>query len=147
MIHFKPRSKRVFILGTVKPAHLFYYIIPAMASTRGKLLFNCFRAHVHASTRCLLSKEAPFQQPLCNDGPGWPSGWATPTRSCSGCLHYFVYPMIRPPDSEQVSCTSYICYHCYERGNLKFNNSSFKFQVLPVTRSMLHHPRPGQFLQ
>ena len=31
-----------------------------MASTRGKLLFNCFRAHVHASTRCLLSKEAPF---------------------------------------------------------------------------------------
>lgn len=85
-----------FILGTVKPAHLTNYIIPAMASTRGKLLFNCFRAHVHASTRCLLSKEAPFQQPLCNDGPGWPSGWATPTRSRSGCLHYSVYPMIRP---------------------------------------------------
>ncbi len=70
MIHFKPQSKRVFIL--VKPAHLINFIIPAMASTRGKPLFNCFRAHVHASTRCLLSKEAPFQQPLRN---GWP--WAT----------------------------------------------------------------------
>ena len=59
-----------------KPAHVFNYIIPAMASTRGCLLFNCFRAHVHASTRCLQSKEVPFrvQQPLRNV-PVWP--WAT----------------------------------------------------------------------
>jgi hypothetical protein len=69
MIHFKPRSKRVFMLGTVKPAHLINYIISAMASTRSKPLFNYFRAHVHASMRCLLSKEAPFQQPLRNGRP------------------------------------------------------------------------------
>ena len=76
---FKHRRKRIFILGTVltfKPAHVFNYIIPAMASTRGCLLFNCFRAHVHASTRWLQSKEVPFrvQQPLRNV-PVWP--WAT----------------------------------------------------------------------
>ena len=45
-----------------------------MASTRGKSLFNCFRAHVHASTRCLQSKVAPFQQPFMEanvkGGPG-----------------------------------------------------------------------------
>ncbi len=39
-----------------------------MESTRGKPLFNCLRAHVHVSTRCLRSNKAPFQQQLLNDG-------------------------------------------------------------------------------
>jgi hypothetical protein len=45
-----------------------------MTSTRSKPLFNCFRAHVHASTRCRQSKEARFQQPFMEanvkGGPG-----------------------------------------------------------------------------
>ena len=58
----KPTS---FYFGQfMKPAHVINYIIPAMASTRGRPLFNCFRAQVHACTRCLQSKVAPFQQPF-----------------------------------------------------------------------------------
>jgi hypothetical protein len=96
MIHFKPRSKRVFILGTVKPAHLINYIIPAKALTRGKPLFTCFRAHVPASTRCLLSKEAHFQQPFRNG----PQSSANPSHIMSDyffssilyilCHYYFI---------------------------------------------------------
>ena len=77
----KPTS---FYFGQfMKPAHVINYIIPAMAPTRGRPLFNCFRAQVHACTRCLQSKVAPFQQPFMeanvkgghgpltgSDGPG-----------------------------------------------------------------------------
>jgi hypothetical protein len=58
----------------MKPAHVINYIIPAMASTRGRPLFNCYSAQVHACTRCLQSKVAPCQQPFIEanvkGGPG-----------------------------------------------------------------------------
>ena len=78
MIHFKPRSKRVIIFGTVKPAHVMKYIINATVLTQGKPLFKCFRAHVHASTRCL---RPPCSNGYVMGGPGpladssWHSGW------------------------------------------------------------------------
>ena len=100
MIHFKPRSKRVFILGTGKPAHLINYIIPAMESTRSKLLVNCFRAHVHASTRCLLSicqRKPPSSSRYVMGGLGPLADSDRPWRN-TACNHphYSVYPMIRP---------------------------------------------------
>ncbi len=137
-------TNEFFILGTVKPAHLINYIIPAMASTRGKPLFNCFRAHVHASTRCLLSKKALFQQPLRKDGPGWPSGWATPTRSRSGCLHYSVYSMIMPHQTLSKYLAHHISATTVTKGatwNSIIPVSSFKFSICGTTRDQ------GLFLQ
>ena len=74
--HKKPTS---FYFGQfMKPAHVINYIIPAMAPTRGRPLFNCFRAQVHACTRCLQSKVVPFQQAFMEANvKGGPGAWAT----------------------------------------------------------------------
>ncbi len=140
MIHFKQLSKRVFILGTVKQAHLINYIIPAMVSTRSKPLFNCFRAHVHASTRCLLSKKAPFQQQLRN---GWP--WTTPSHWLS--LQSSTLFCVSNDQAHQTR-SKYLAPHIsaatvteVATWNSIIQVSSFKFWVC------WHHPRPGPFLQ
>ncbi len=129
-------------MGTVKLAHLINYIIPPMVSTRGKphlivLGLTCTQARDVCSQR-----RSPSSSRYIMMGPGGPGPLRLGVaQAACNHPHYSVYPMIRPPDSEQVACTSYICCHCHERGNLKCNNSSFKFQVL----SMWHHPRPGPF--
>ena len=78
----KPTS---FYFGQfMRPVHVIYHIIPAMAPTRSRPLFKCFRAQVHDCKRCLQSKVAPFQQPFMeanvkggpgplasSDGPAW----------------------------------------------------------------------------
>ena len=116
----KPTS---FYFGQfMKPAHVINYIIPAMAPTRGRPFFNCFRAQVHACTRCLQSKVAPFQQPFMeanvkgghgplagSDGPG-----------CDAAAWH----VSGPPDSKPVSCTSYIYCHCHDSGTLMSLNVS-----------------------
>ena len=125
----------------------FNYIIPAMASTCGKRLLIVLGLTCTQARDVCSQRRPPSSSRYVMMGPGGPQ--AGPLRLGVAQAAYTIL-CIRwsgPPDSEQVSCTSYICFHCHERGNLKFNNSSFKFQVLPVTRSMLHHPRPGQFLQ
>ncbi len=94
-----------------------------MASTRGRPLFNCFRAHVHACTRC-LSKVAPFQQPFMEanlnvqGGPGPLAGSDGP-----GC-DAAAWHVSGPPDSKPVSCTSYIYCHCHDSGTLMSLNVS-----------------------
>ena len=91
----KPTS---FYFGQfMKPAHVINYIIPAMAPTRGRPLFNCFRAQVHACTRCLQSKVAPFQQPFMEanvkGGPGPLAGSDGP--GCDAAALHAI-PCIRP---------------------------------------------------
>ena len=96
MIHFKPRSKRVFILGTVKPAHLINYIIPAMASTRCKpflivLGLTCTQARDVCSQR-----RPPSSSCYVIGGPG-PLALRVAEAACNHWHpHYSVYPMIRP---------------------------------------------------
>ena len=120
-----------------------------MAPTRGRPLFNCFRTQVHACTRCLQSKLAPFQQPFMeanvkgghgplagSDGPG-----------CDAAAWH----VSGPPDSKPVSCTSYIYCHCHDSGtlmSLNFSNfslpssnneilKSFSLEKLSISKEIL----------
>ena len=108
-----------------------------MASTRGRPLFNCFRAQVHACTRCLQSKVAPFQQPFMeanvkgghgplagSDGPG-----------CDAAAWH----VSGQPDSKPVSCNSYIYCHCHDSGTLmSLNVSGTKLHFKSPTAERRH---------
>ena len=116
-----------------------------MASTRGKSLFNCFRAHVHASTRCLQSKVAPFQQPFMeanvkggpgpladSNGPGSRSRWC----SCIPC--YSVHQA-----HQTRSQLSYIFCHCHASGKLNVSSFSCFTEFSALAAAAPHAGWPG----
>ena len=118
-----------FILGTVRPAHLINFIIPAMASTRAARRFL-----IVLGLTCTQARDVCYQRrpPSSNryvtvmGGPGRPLADSDQPGRNTACNHphYSVYPIIRPA---RLGASILHRIYCHESGNLKFNNS--KFQV------------------